>query len=199
MIINDLKPRLVVIECNFYHCAMPYMMCLLLKRNRDLNVAVVSLDGYPPDLAMALIINGVKSFVNWVDGENQFYKGLELIKAGEKYVSPVVEERMNTRTDMGIELPAPSQELTERQIEVMRLLCNGFTSLEIADVLHISDRTVKFHKRELYNNLKVRNENELIRVAIYLGFVKVDELNFYGGNYELSPKPEKKVKKERVA
>jgi DNA-binding CsgD family transcriptional regulator len=89
--------------------------------------------------------------------------------------------------------------LTGRQIEVLRLLCNGFTSLEIADVLHLSNRTVKFHKAELYNNLKIRNENELIRVALYLGFIKIDSLDFYGGSYELSPRPAKKTLKRKTA
>jgi len=98
---------------------------------------------------------------------------------------------------MRAELPKPSQELTERQIEVLRLLCNGYTSLEIAETLQLSKRTVKFHKAELYNNLKIRNENELIRVALYLGFIKVDELDFYGGRYELSPKP-KENEKEKI-
>jgi DNA-binding NarL/FixJ family response regulator len=194
MVINDLDPRLLVIWCNFYQCATPYMMSLLLRLFPDLNIAAVSISGYPADLAMGLVINGVKSYVNYVDGIEQFYKGLNLIKKGEKYVSPLVEERMETRS----ELPRPSQELTERQIEVMRLLCNGFTTFEIADVLHLSKRTVKFHKSELYNNLKIRNENELIRVALYLGFIKVDELDFYGGGYELSPKPDKrKTNKEQ--
>jgi DNA-binding NarL/FixJ family response regulator len=195
MIINELKPRLVVIGSRFYQCATPYMMALLLRRYPKLNIAAVSLEDYPADLAMALVVNGVKSYVNFSDGKDQFYTGLNLIKEGEKYVSPAVEERMKMRKD----LPRPSQELTERQIEVLRLLCNGFTTLEIADVLHLSKRTVKFHKAELYNNLKIRNENELIRVALYLGFIKIDDLDFYGGSYELSPKPDKKTLKRKAA
>jgi len=195
MVINELKPRLVVMQSRFYDCATPYMMSVLLRRYPKLNVAAVSFEKYPADLAMGLVANGVTSYVDYADGADQFYTGLNLIKEGKKYISPVVEKRMMMRT----ELPKPSQELTERQIEVLRLLCNGFTSAEIAEVLHLSNRTVKFHKAELYNNLKIRNENELIRVALYLGFIKVDELDFYGGRYELTPKPDKKNLKRRVA
>jgi DNA-binding NarL/FixJ family response regulator len=195
MIINDLKPRLFVIGSRFYECATPYMISLLLRRYPKLNIAAVSLAAYPADLAMGLVINGAKSYVNFVDGADQFYFGLNIIREGKKYISPIVEERMENR-DV---LPRPSRELNERQVEILRLLCNGFTTLEIADVLHLSVRTIKFHKSELYNNLKIRNENELIRVALYLGFIKVDELDFYGGKYELSPKPKKKVSKRRVA
>ena len=179
MVISELKPRLVVMQSGFYDCATPYMMSLLLRRHPDLNVAAVSLEKYPPYLAMGLVANGVTSYVNFADGADQFYAGLNLIKEGKKYVSPEVEKRMMAR-----ELPKPSRELTERQIAVMRMLCNGYTSSEIAGTMHLSERTVKFHKAELYVNLKVRNENELIRVALYLGYVKIDELGFYGGRYE---------------
>ena len=195
MIINDLNPRLVLMGSRFYECATAYMMALLLKRHPELNVAAVSLERYPADLAIGMIVNGITSYVNFSEGADQFYAGLNLIKEGSKYISPVVEERRMMRS----ELPKPSQELTERQIEVLRLLCNGFTTLEIADVLHLSKRTVKFHTSELYSNLKIRNEKELIRAALYLGFIKTDELDFYGGKYELSPKPDKKALKRRVA
>jgi hypothetical protein len=105
MIINELKPRLVVMGCRFYKCATPYMICLLLHQYPELNIAAVSLEDYPADLAMALIINGVKSYVKWVDGKDQFYMGLNFIKEVKKYVSPLVEERRETRND----LPGPSQ------------------------------------------------------------------------------------------
>ena len=196
MIINELKPRLVLMGSRFYEGATAYMMALLLKRYPKLNVAAVSLEKYPADLAIGMIVNGVTSYVNFFYGIDKFYAGLKLIKEGEKYISPVVEERMKTR----IELPKPSQELTERQITVLRHICNGYTTSEISDVMQLCIRTVKFHTAELYSNLKIRNEKELIRVALYLGFIKNDELDFYGGRYELSPKQDKKkVKIRRVA
>jgi len=70
-------------------------------------------------------------------------------------------------------------------------LCNGFTSTEIAAELCVSNRTVDFHKKELNNNFGTRNENELIRVALYLKIIKEDELDFYGRNYVLAPRPKK--------
>ena len=178
MIINDLKPRLVVMGSSFYDCATPYMMSILHRQYPKIILASVSLERYPAHLAMGLIANGVNSYVNFADGVEQFYAGLHFIKEGRAFIAANIDEKIRNS-----ELPRPSHELTERQIEVLRLICNGFTAFEIADVLHISVRTIKFHKTELYNNLKIRNENELIRVALYLGFIKVDELNFYGGNY----------------
>jgi hypothetical protein len=64
-------------------------------------------------------------------------------------------------------------------------------SEEIAATLHISLKTVDAHKRSIYNSLCVRNENEVIRVAIYLRIIDPKELDFYGRDFLLNPRPEK--------
>jgi len=186
-LINDLKPKLLIIGSNFYKCATPYMLSLLQRKFKNLNIAAVSIYDYPADLAMKFIINGINSYVDFYDGKSQFYKGLENLREGKNYVSSSVLERLEIRH----ELPRPAVKLKDREIEIMRFLCNGFTSQEIADELNLSKRTIEFHKAELFNNLGTRNENELIRVALYLDLIKIDELNFYGRNFTLRPKPSK--------
>jgi len=188
MVIKELKPRLMIVGSGFYKSATPYMMALLKRRFKHLNIAAVSINDYPADLGMKFIINGINSYVNYFDGKHQFIKGFHYLREGKEYVSPSVQERIEIRNG---DLPSPALELTDREIELLRLLCNGFTSFEIANVLYLSKRTVEFHKAELFKRLGTRNENELIRVALYLGIIKLDELDFYGGNYELSPKPKK--------
>jgi DNA-binding NarL/FixJ family response regulator len=188
MVIEELKPQIVIVGSRFYKSATPYMMALLRRKFKELNIAAVSIFDYPPDLAIRFIANGVNSYLNYYDGTSQFYRGLETMCEGKKFISPSVKERIVKR---GL-LPPPAYELTERQIEVLRLLCNGFTSDEIANELHISKRTVEFHKAEMFNSLGTRNENELIRVALYLKIIPLDELDFYGGNYILRKQARKK-------
>jgi DNA-binding CsgD family transcriptional regulator len=88
--------------------------------------------------------------------------------------------------------------LTERQAEIIRLVANGFTGKEIAETLGISERSVDSRKSEIYTVLNVRNENEAIRAAICLEIIKPEELNFFGGNYGLKPKVNKKSKEKNT-
>lgn len=185
VVINEQKPRTVIMEAEFYQSATPYMMSRLLRQFTGINFVAVSLSKYPADLAMLFIINGAKAYITIIDGIEQFYRGLECVRDGRSFVSASVQERIDIRH----ELPHPATEITGRQIEVLRLVCNGFSGGEIAEVLHICKRTVEFHKKEMYTALGIRNENELIRVALYLEIIKPDELNFYGGKYVISPKP----------
>jgi len=188
-LINELKPKLMIIGSGFYKCATPYMMSLLHKQQKKLKIAVVSIYEYPADLAIKFIVNGVNSYINYFDGYDCFYEGLNYVRRGENYISPSVQERI----DMREELPLPSGEVTERQIEILRFLNNGFTIMEIADELSFSKRAIEYYKAELFNNFGTRNEIELVRVAKHLGLVKDDELNFYGGNYVLPPKNKEKT------
>ena len=66
--------------------------------------------------------------------------------------------------------------LSERQKEIVRLLCNGFTTVEIANVLHISNRTAAHYKTVIYPVLNVKNQSELMRAALTLGIINVNEL-----------------------
>jgi DNA-binding NarL/FixJ family response regulator len=199
MLIRELKPRLLMMGCMFYQCSTPFMVAALHKEFPKLNIAVISITDFPADLAMYFIINGAKSYVNFWEGSKQFYKGLEEIRKGHEYVSPEVVERI----DMRKYYPEPSGKLTNRQIEITRLIANGYRGDEIADVLHISSGTVDNCKTEIYTAMNVRNENELIRVAINLEIINADELHFFGGDYVLKPLPMKNeqltVKSEKKA
>jgi len=188
MEIDEARPKTVFMEADFYDAATPYLFSFMARRFGWVYFAVFSRSRYPADRGMCFIVNGAKSFLYYPDGPEQFERGLECVRDGKNFISDSVQERFSMRD----EKPRPAVELTGRELEVIRFVCNGYTGPEIADRLCISLRTVDFHKREIYTNLSVRNEIELIRVAIYLGLVGKDELNFYGGGYELSPKINKR-------
>jgi len=186
MLISDLKPDLVMMGAKFYECSTPYMIGKLKRKFPKIKMAVVSLERYPPDLAMYFIVNGVKSYATTYDGLEQWYEGLKRIKAGKEYISPAVQERINMRK----EYPMAAKDITEREMEVIKLICCGFKEDEIAETLHISERTVDWHKKEIFRTLNVRNSTELIRAALTLGFVTLDEINFVPAWMTVSPRPE---------
>ena len=64
-------------------------------------------------------------------------------------------------------------DLTKRETELLRFFAEGLQSAEIADILHISRRTVEVHKSNIFKKLGVRNNTELIRYAIRNQIVKI--------------------------
>ncbi len=68
--------------------------------------------------------------------------------------------------------PVPQIDLTERQIEVLSLVAQGYTYQEIGDTLHLSKHTVRYHMREIISQLHFKNRAEIIAFAQRMGFMQ---------------------------
>ena len=187
MLIDELKPGLVIMGARFHKSATPFMTSDIMRRFTDLNMAVVSvhLDRYEADYGMSFINNKVNSFLDILDGLDQFYAGLACIREGKSFISPSVQERIDVR-DILLRQATPE---TDRELEILRFMHNGFYGNEIAKELCVSLSTVNFHKKQMYNKFSVRNDAELIRVAEQLKLISPNDPVFFGRNFELSPKP----------
>ncbi|MBX3363346.1 MAG: response regulator transcription factor [Phycisphaeraceae bacterium] len=70
----------------------------------------------------------------------------------------------------------PLATLSERELEVLRLIAEGKTTAEIAKALHRSVKTVEWHRVSLGTKLGAANRVELARIAIQAGLVNLDSL-----------------------
>lgn len=179
LVINDVKPKMIIIDIEFFKSSSCYMIKGMVDKYEDIIFIVFSMMEFPLNWAMWLVTNGVNSYLNWLDDEKEFNYGLECIKNGVKYISPDVKEFMNSIK----ELSAPAENVTGREMEIWRLICCGYKEYEMADELNVSVPTITFHRRNLLNNLGVRNSGEAAKVAHCLHIFSADELNFYGGRY----------------
>jgi two-component system response regulator NreC len=68
----------------------------------------------------------------------------------------------------------PYDRLTEREREVFRLIADGHTSREIADMLFISLKTIHNHRAKIMEKLNIHNKSELIKFAILKGLITID-------------------------
>ena len=187
MLIDELKPGLVIMGARFHKTATPSMAADILQRFDELNMAVVSIsfDRYPADYGMSFIANHVNSFIDILDGTEQFYAGLARLREGKSFISPSVQERIDIRDA----LPDEATPVTGRELDVLRFAHDGLQGNEIAQELCISLRTVNYHKRQMFNKFCVRNEGELVRVAEHLKLISPDDPICLGRNFELSPLP----------
>jgi DNA-binding NarL/FixJ family response regulator len=182
MVINELEPHLVLVGSGFYHAGTPYMMGRLLKRFPKLNIAAVSTGEYPDSLAVWFIWRGVRSYVNLLEGPEEFYPGLEEIRQGKSYIAPRVRYLMDGFT----EWPKTPDSITKRQMEVLILICNGFIPDSIGWTLHISRSAVNFHLNELYNTFHAGSREELIKTVFALKLVTDKDLIFHDRRKEIT-------------
>ncbi len=68
----------------------------------------------------------------------------------------------------------PYDRLTAREREILKLIADGHTSREIADMLFISLKTVLGHRTKIMEKLDIHNRTELIKYAMRKGLVSMD-------------------------
>ena len=86
-------------------------------------------------------------------------------------VSPPIRLAMDEifiRDPMAVISP---KHLTDRQTEVLQMLAEGRTLQEIADILHITHRTVRFHKCQIMEELRITTNAELVHYAVKHGMI----------------------------
>lgn len=78
---------------------------------------------------------------------------------------------LHQTSEPATEEPVDLELLTPRQRDILRLVSIGHTNREIANMLHISVRTVEVHRFNLMRRLNVRNVAQLLRRALQLGLL----------------------------
>ena len=81
--------------------------------------------------------------------------------------------------------------VSDKQLQIILLLLNGFREKEIADTLDLSVRSVDTIKSRIFRSLNVRNTVELGRAAYINGIIKGTELCFSPREIIVSPRPAK--------
>jgi len=79
------------------------------------------------------------------------------------------EERLSGLASRPKDREGQAHGLTERQTEVLRLVAQGLTYREVGERLSLSERTVRFHMREIISRLHLQNRNQVLAYAGTLG------------------------------
>jgi DNA-binding NarL/FixJ family response regulator len=119
---------------------------------------------------------GVWGYMMKKSGKAELQKAIESIKNGQRYFSEsVVFELMRLGLTDNIPQNEISQEfnqLTEREIEIIRLISKELSSQEIAEKLFIAPKTVETHRHNILKKLGLKNTVGLVKYALKNGLVE---------------------------
>ncbi len=112
-----------------------------------------------------LIKTGVDGYLLKNSGKEEIVTAIRKVMAGEKYfTSDVTLSLLNNKA--GVPADLPNDKLTTREIEILKLITDGFTNKEIGEQLYISHRTVDTHRTNMMRKIDVNNLAGLINYAI---------------------------------
>lgn len=115
---------------------------------------------------------GAKGYLVKNVGYNELIFAVKHVASGGRYICEEITMMMinilssSSATNVLKKESNLDLDLSEREIEVLQLISEGYTNMEIADKLFLSKRTVEGHRQSLINKVKVKNSAELIKFAV---------------------------------
>jgi DNA-binding NarL/FixJ family response regulator len=155
---KQLKPDLILVDISMPEMSGLAAAQIIRKTVPRAKVTVLSVHA---DRAYAreAFRAGVRGFVSKGDAASELLAAIEKVLEGRTYVTQQVSP----------DIPAAVKEfkhLTLRQLEILRLVAEGYQNKEIAQGLEISIKTVEFHKTRIMNELDIHTAAGLTRYAI---------------------------------
>jgi two-component system, NarL family, response regulator NreC len=121
-----------------------------------------------PEFARQALRAGALGYVLKEAADTELVEAVRRAAAGETYLNP----RLGAALAASPPTPSgPPDDLTEREVEVLRLIALGHTNAEIADQLCLSVRTVESHRAHIQQKLRRSSRAELVRYALEHGLL----------------------------
>jgi len=115
---------------------------------------------------------GADGYLLKEDTDTELFSAIEAVRQGETYVSPLLSKAL---TNDLVEIARgnhnrPEEPLTTREREILKLIAEGKSNKEIADLLFISIRTVQHHRASIMKKLDLKKVADLVKYAIRKGY-----------------------------
>ncbi|MFY7672726.1 response regulator [Tenacibaculum sp. MEBiC06402] len=140
-------------------------------RNRSFQQKTIILSGLSdPKIVQEMIALGANGFIEKGSASEHIIQAIKAVHRGEQYYSDEIKDSLfdlyinESKTDEAIKSSVSDEPLTEREVEVLKLITQELSTAEIADKLNITVKTIETHRRNLYKKLKVKN---VVGLAIY--------------------------------
>lgn len=117
---------------------------------------------------------GASGFVLKHSAPEELLTAIREVLKGGTYVTPMIAAELmeSYKSGTGFQDKVFGK-LTSRQREVLQLLAEGKSAKEVAKILHISTRTVEFHKYHIMEELGIKTSAELVQFAIKHGIISI--------------------------
>ena len=160
-----LKPDVIVVDIG-----MPLMngleAALRLKELMPATKLIFLTMNEDADLAMEAMQRGSSGYLLKSSAAAELIQAIQMALRGKSYVTPQISRGMQKAFIKNPHPKSKAKTLTPRQREVVQLLAEGKSMKEVAMVLHVTPRTVAFHKYRVMEELSLRSTAELIQFAI---------------------------------
>lgn len=168
--VPELNPDVVLLDV-----AMPLLNGLDAARelrSKMPQVKLIFLTMNPAaDIAAEAFRIGASAYLLKTSKPAELLRAIHAAVKGGSYVTPQIKRAMDERFIRDPKRLERRKQLTARQREVLQMVAEGRSMMEIAGILQITHRTVRFHKAKIMEELEITTNSELVKYAINHGVI----------------------------
>jgi DNA-binding NarL/FixJ family response regulator len=176
-LVAENQPDLVLMDINMPEMDGYEATKILHEQFPDVKILILSMLDHEKYVSKMLHA-GASGYILKNSGKDELLCGIRLVSKGHKYIcSDLAFTFLNKlHRDFSPELnsiaaPKKVADLSQREIEVLKLIAEGLTNAEIADKLFTSKRTIESHRQNIIEKTQVKNTASLIKYAITNGII----------------------------
>lgn len=159
------RPDVLILDLNMPGGSSLDAVPQLRHESPGTSIVVLTMQGEPAYARRALSA-GVVGYVLKDAADAELVEAVRRAAVGESYLHPRLGARVAAEPQAG-----PPETLSDRELQVLRLVSLGHTNSEIADQLFLSVRTVETHRAHIQQKLRLRSRSDLVRYALAHGLL----------------------------
>jgi two-component system response regulator NreC len=156
------RPRILVLDLNMPGDPSLPAIPQVAEGSADTRVVVLTMQD-DPAFAREALQAGAAGYVLKESAGAELVEAVRLVAAGETYLNPKLGAKLAAAPP---EPSGPPDNLTEREVEVLRLIVLGHTNTEIAGQLYLSVRTIESHRAHIQQKISRSTRAELVQYAL---------------------------------
>jgi len=174
--IDEKKPDVVLMDISLDDGDGILLTKEICKKYKDIKVIMLSMH-VKEDFIQRSLKAGAAGYILKDSPKDELIRAIKEVAGGGKYFASEVSQLMVssyvTKAGDFTDKRRKSTGLTNREVEIIRLLSDGLSNQKIADQLGISHRTVDTHRTNIMQKVKVKNVAELVKYAIVNKLIEI--------------------------
>jgi two-component system, NarL family, response regulator NreC len=162
-------PQVLVLDLNMPGGSSLEAIPILRQESPDTQIVVLTMQ-QEAVFAREALGAGALGYVLKEAADDELVEAVRNAAAGERYLNPKLGARIASEPP-----PGPPDDLSEREVEVLRLIALGHTNAEIAAQLFLSVRTVETHRSHIQQKLRLSTRAELVDYALKRKLINTGE------------------------
>ena len=162
------RPEVLILDLNMPGRASLEALPDITEASPETQVVVLTMQSEPA-FAREAMQAGVLGYILKEAADTELVKAVRLAAQGRTYLQPDLGARL------AAEPPDAPDDLSGRELEILRLIALGHTNGEIAEQLLISVRTVESHRSHIQQKLHLAKRSELVRYALERGMLDAEQ------------------------